>query len=455
MIRYIHLLVGIALFGVSLTFELAVFEMKALGIAAWMVYWWISQPVPLYITALLPIIVGPACGLASDVELAQAYGNKMVFLFFGGFVIALGIEKRALHKHFAQWIIQRFGNSPSRLLLSFMLATAFLSMWISNTATALMMLPMGLSVIASIPRFRLKKRFALALLLSIAYAANIGGTATLIGTPPNVQLAGILDQQFNIKVDFLQWLMLGFPFMLIAMLFTFFMMKWLFLRKIEFEVPEVKAEKMTSNQKRVLAIFLLVSVLWILSSLIGKVLPFQLNDTMIALAGAFLMFIVPAAKEDGALLKWKDLNRLPWGILFLFGGGLALASILANGQLVEAVVGGLEEISSIPVIALLFFIFLLTIFSTELMSNLALVSLLLPVIGEFALSAGLPLFHVCAGVALCSSCAFMLPISTPPNAIVYSSNMIKINSMIRVGLLLNLLTVLLVTFLVYWMVVQG
>jgi len=196
----------------------------AFGISFIIVYWWITQPIPIYLTALLPLILGPISGLISDTELAMSYGNKMIFLFLGGFILALGIEKWKLHSAFAETLISFFGNTPKRILLGFMLSTAFLSMWISNTATALMMLPMALAVIKSIPRFRLKKRFSIALLLSIAFAANIGGTATLIGTPPNIQMAAILEQNFDVHISFLSWMSFALPFMLLLLIITYFIL---------------------------------------------------------------------------------------------------------------------------------------------------------------------------------------------------------------------------------------
>ncbi|MEX2485859.1 MAG: SLC13 family permease [Brumimicrobium sp.] len=429
-------------------FESELFDVSALGLVIWMVYWWVTQPFPLYITALLPIIIGLPAEMLSHESLAQAYGNQMIFLFFGGFVIALAIEKWNLHEKIAFSIISSFGKTPTMLLGGFMVATAFLSMWISNTATALMMLPIALSVIRTIPRFREKRLFAIGLLLSIAFAANIGGTATLIGTPPNIQMAGILDQEFNMTIDFFEWFIIGFPFMIVMLTITFFLLRHFFTRNATFNIGEFVPEKLNINQKRILALFSFVVLLWMGRSLLNTILPFELSDTGIALMGSSLLFIIPSDKKQPILL-WEDLQRLPWGILFLFGGGLALAGILANANIVSALVNEMKPLIVMPIILLIAIIFAIAIFSTELMSNLALVSVIVPLMGEFAVEMNLPLFGISAGIALSASCAFMLPVATPPNAIVYSSNMIKVSNMLRIGLLLNLVTIIVVTTLIY------
>ncbi len=444
----VHFFIGILIFIGSYLFEVDVFNVQALGLAIWMVYWWVTQPIPLYATALLPIIVGLPFELIEKAPLAQSYGNHMIFLFFGGFVLALGIEKWKLHEQIAFSIIRTFGQTPVRILGGFMAATAFLSMWISNTATALMMLPIALSVIRAIPRFREKKLFSIGLMLSIAFAANIGGTATLIGTPPNIQMAGILNQQFDIQVDFIQWFVFAFPFMLTMLTITFFTLRYFFVKKASFEMGVIEKRKLDFNQRRILYLFITVVIFWMLRSFINQILPFEINDTSIALTGALLLFIIPS-KDRTPLLEWDDLKRLPWGILFLFGGGMALAAILADANIVSYLIDQLIPLIELPVIVLILIIVAIALFSTELMSNLALVSLLIPLIGEFALELDLPLIGVSAAVALSASCAFMLPVATPPNAIVYSSNLISVKNMVRYGLLLNLISVFVITGLVY------
>ena len=446
--QQIHFLVGILIFLSSQFFQVDVFDVKALGLAVWMVYWWVTQPIPLYATALLPIIVGLPFEMIEQAKLAEAYGNNMIFLFLGGFILALGIEKWDLHEFIAFTILRLVGQTPVRILAGFMAATAFLSMWISNTATALMMLPIAISIIKVTPRFREKKLFTIGLLLSIAFSANIGGTATLIGTPPNIQMAGILSSEFNVQVDFFQWFIFAFPFMLIMLLITFFTLRFYFVKQASFEMVEFGKRTLNINQKRILILFGLVVLSWMSRSLINQISPIEINDTAIALTGALLLFILPS-KEQKPLLVWGDLTQLPWGILFLFGGGMALASILANANIVAYFIQQLAPIAQLPMIVLVLIIVTIALFSTELMSNLALVSLLIPLIGEFALEMDLPLFGISAAVALSASCAFMLPVATPPNAIVYSSRQISLQNMIRYGFLLNVITVFVITGLVY------
>ena len=446
--KYLHFIIGIILFIVFSQFDISSFNSSALGLALWMVYWWISQPVPLYVTALLPIVVGVSFELIPNGVLAESYGNQMIFLFFGGFILALGIEKWKLHEQIAFSILRLFGRTPKRILGGFMFSTALLSMWISNTATALMMLPIAMSVIQAIPSFKEKRLFSVGLLLSIAFSANIGGTATLIGTPPNIQMAGILEQEFNMSISFFEWFMIGAPFMLIMLTFTYLLVRFYFIKNATFELEEIATQKMDINQKRVLFLFLTVVTLWMSRTFLNDYIPIVVNDTVIALTGAILLFILPST-EKRPLLIWEDLQRLPWGILFLFGGGMALAAILAEANIVSYLVDNMKPLANFPVIILLFVIFAVALFATELMSNLALVSLLIPLIGKFAIELDLPLLGISAGVALSASCAFMLPVATPPNAIIYSSNMIQIKDMVKYGFLLNLIASIVVTGVIY------
>jgi sodium-dependent dicarboxylate transporter 2/3/5 len=447
-VKYLHFFIGISLFFGSRFIEVSAFDSSALGLALWMVYWWISQPVPLYATALLPIIVGVPFELIPADALAQSYGNQMIFLFLGGFILALGIEKWNLHEQIALTIIRMFGRTPQRILGGFMFSTAILSMWISNTATALMMLPIAMSVIQTIPRFREKRLFSVGLLLSIAFSANIGGTATLIGTPPNIQMAGILEQEFNLTISFFEWFLIGTPFMLIMLVLTFFTLKYYFIKKASFVMEAIEPRRLDRNQKRVLYLFLVVVALWMSRTFLNDFMPIVINDTVIALSGAILLFIFPST-EKRPLLIWEDLNKLPWGILFLFGGGMALAAILAEAKIVTFLVEVMKPLANFPIVILLLVIFTVALFATELMSNLALVSLIIPLIGKFAIELDLPLLGISAGVALSASCAFMLPVATPPNAIVYSSNLIRIQEMVRYGFVLNLIAIVVVTLVIF------
>jgi sodium-dependent dicarboxylate transporter 2/3/5 len=397
------------------------------------------------------MLLGIPSGSVNEIELAQSFGNKMVFLFFGGFVIAIAIEKHKLHRYFAELIVGLIGKSPVRILAGFMISTAFLSMWISNTATTLMMLPMALAVNSTIPRFREKRKFTVALLLSIAFSANIGGTATLIGTPPNVQMAGILEDTFGVTIGFFQWFSFAFPLMVTLLFISFLSLRFIFLQRIEFKAEIPRPKKLTKPQMNVLLVFSLVIFLWSFSQPIQALFGIKMNDTSVALLGAFLMFIVPENRRiQKSLLNWGDLKKLPWGILLLFGGGLALAKMLSNSGTLNLVVDLLSSFGQLKMFILFLIIFMFAIFSTELMSNLALVSLLVPVMGEFAQTYDLPLLGMAAGIAISSSCAFMLPVATPPNAIVFGANIIPMRVMIKVGFLLNVISLTLITIVIYW-----
>jgi sodium-dependent dicarboxylate transporter 2/3/5 len=437
--RYIFLLLGLLLFFLLFTVVKDKYVAAGLGLVLTMVFWWITQPIPLYVTALLPICVGPLLGLVSNDQLAASYGNHMIFLFLGGFMMALGIEKWKLHEYISVRLIRFFGNSPVRILIGFMVATAFMSMWISNTATALMMLPMAVSVVKSV-KGEGKTRFSAGLLIAIAYAANIGGTATIIGTPPNVQLAGILAQQFDIHITFFEWLKLGFPFSVVMNFIAFLFIRYSFFRGLVLEMPEFEKAHLTSQQKTVLLTFLSIVFLWMFGKPIFSPLGINLSDTAIAVFGGGLFFVLPGEKKK-SLLIWRDMERIPWGILILFGGGLAVAQILANTGVVVSLVNSLGTWSTSSIVVIILLLITITVFATELMSNLALVSLMIPIVATFSTQFNLPLVVLCSGVALASSCAFMLPVATPPNAIVYASGLIPIKRMVLIGLFLNLAVV--------------
>jgi len=445
--RYINLLIGVIIFLVCTTLIESSTVGLGIGMVCAMVYLWISQPIPLYITALIPFIIGPAAGILSKEDLASAYGNHMIFLFLGGFIMAVGIEKWKLHEWIAVRLIHLFGSSPIRILFGFMVATAFMSMWISNTATALMMLPMALSVVKTIGGDGIQK-YSVGLMLGIAYAANIGGTATIIGTPPNVQLAGILSQEFGIRITFFQWLKIGVPFALIMITIGFFMLRYFFCQHLKLSIPEFEKTQLDSVQKRVLIAFIVVISLWMFGDLAANLVGFSINDTAIAVAGGIAFFIIPGEEAQKPLIVWSDMQRIPWGILILFGGGLAVAKTLANTGVLIDLVNAISswEIAAFGLIVLFFV--LLTVFATELMSNLALVSLVIPIAGTFAEVEGYSILALTSGIALAASCAFMLPVATPPNAILYSSNLIPIRSMVRIGLYMNLIVTVLITVII-------
>ena len=421
-----------------------------MALAVLMVGMWLTEVVPIYLTALVPIIIGPSLGIIDSSQLAAAYGDKNVFLFLGGFALALALEKWRVHEQVARRILQALGKDKTRLILGFMISTALLSMWISNTATTLMMLPMALAVV-KVDDDASDSRFPLLLLLSIAYSASIGGMATLVGSPPNIQMAGILKAQFDVNVDFMAWMQIGFP-LTIAMLGIAYFFFWFLLRKESADIEthlDFEPAPWTSPQLRVIGVFLFVVVLWIARSSIVKHTGFAFNDTAVALLGTFLLFVV-SAQENQALLDWNDTKDLPWGILLLFGGGLALAGCLETNGVIASLSDLFAQLSSLHYFILILMLVAISIFGTELMSNLALVTVFVPVVASFAMASSYSILQLCLPITLAASCAFMLPVGTPPNAIVFSSGKITIPQMAKVGFALNIFALLLISSVAYF-----
>ncbi|MBR9920903.1 MAG: DASS family sodium-coupled anion symporter [Bacteroidetes bacterium] len=440
---------------------------KVLAIAAWMVVWWMTEVVSLSVTALIPLTVFPLIGVMEIGEVAANYASPIVFLFFGGFVLALAIEKVDLHRRIALNIIRLTGISPDRIVLGFMLSTAFLSMWISNTATTVVMLPIALSVVQLLIHdedgfTKNDRNFALSLMLGIAFAANVGGTATLIGTPPNTVLVGFMEQEFGTSLSFVKWLMLGFPFMLIMLFLIYFILvKWVYpnhLPRFDSSAALIKGElrklgKIDREEAMVLTVFAATALLWIFRAPINKLIPgLSLSDAGISMLAALTLFSLPANMKAGKfVLEWKDTNRLPWGILILFGGGLALASGMAQAGIIDIIGDWISGYDSNPFLISALSIFVV-LFMTELMSNVALVNIFIPVLAGIAIGLDLPILHLAIPATLASSCAFMLPMATPPNAIVFASGHVKVHQMARAGVMLNFLAVLLLILLAQFLV---
>ena len=420
-----------------------------------MVTWWITEAIPIPITAMLPLVLFPVLGVAKMSEVAQPYGDPVVFLFMGGFILALGLEKYNLHQRIALNLIKLTGTSGNGIILGFMLATALISMWISNTATAIMMLPIASSVTFLLakdlgkqddPRF---KKFATGLMLGIAYAASIGGMGTIIGTPPNVVMVGYMKRMYNLDVAFTDWMLVGIPIMILVLIACYFIITKILYRNhltaidgsrelIQSKLKELGS--LSREEKRVLVIFCLTSFLWIfrqnINSLIGQNL---LDDTGIAMAGGVLMFLIPKnLNKMDFLLTWEDMKGMQWGILLLFGGGLALAEGMEQSGLVEKVGDYFKNSDPLSIGLLIFMLTLISMALTELMSNVALVTIFIPVVFGIAEGYGINPIWLAMPVTFAASCAFMMPISTPPNAILFASGYIRMKEMIKTGLLLNL-----------------
>lgn len=425
---------------------------NALALGGLMIYFWILEIIPIYVTALFPLIFAVPMGLSTADELAASYGNNVIFLFLGGFIVALALQKWEIHMQIARRILRIVGHSKPRIILGFLISTGFLSMWMSNTATALMMLPMAVAIIDSLPKDENNKRFSLLLLLTIAAAASIGGVGTLVGSPPNLIMAAILEKNFKIHVDFVGWLKIGMPLCL-ALLTAVYFLFYLLLgreRRDKVESFSMENEPWTANQKKVLAVFLLLVVLWSFKGLILKFTGFDYSDESAAILCASLLFLIPADKER-KLLAWHDTEKLPWGILLLFGGGLALAEILAKGGIVDLISNSFHVFTSWPYILLIAMVVVISIFGSEVISNTAQVTVLIPIIGKFALDSDLPVIQLCFAVTMAASCAFMLPMGTPPNAIVFSSGKIRMHQMAGVGLIMNIISAVLITLFSVWL----
>lgn len=440
-----------------------------LSVVSLMLCWWISEAIPIPVTALLPIVLFPTLDIMPIKQATLSYGHYIVFLFMGGFVIALALEKWGIHKRISLAILKITGTRANGIIAGFMIATAFLSMWMSNTATTVMMLPIAASVLQLIfkdhhsNRWNLSRGeeyFGLTLMLGIAYAANIGGTATLIGTPPNAVLAGFMQDSFNYTIDFASWIQIGLPFSICMLIICWLVLTQIVYRNnlghienadIIIEEEWSKLGAMTRGEKFVLTIFLVTASLWMFKGLLG----INISDTGIAIMAAITLFIVPVDIKKGEfILVWDDMAKLPWGILLLFGGGLSIAAAMSSSGLVEIIGDELSGLSTQGAVLLTLSIITVVLLMTELMSNVALISVFLPVLAALSiqLTENPLLFAIPATLA--SSCAFMLPMSTPPNAIVFASGYIRISQMVKAGVILNFISISLTLLLAFTLMIE-
>jgi solute carrier family 13 (sodium-dependent dicarboxylate transporter), member 2/3/5 len=442
--------------------EVAGWRMAA--VALLMAIWWMTEAVPIEATALLPLVLFPVLGILPMSGAAAPYANELIFLFMGGFFIAMAMERWGLHRRIALSIVSRVGTEPRRLVLGFMLATAFLSMWISNTATVAMMLPVAIAVAEMFrPPDASVHRFATALMLGTAYAASIGGAATLIGTPPNAVLAGAASELFDVQIGFFQWMMVGVPFAAILLPIA-----WLLLVGVLYPPGELSgsAEGLIQEQRRklgpmstgervVAVVFALTATAWIFrdAKTIGGIdLPGLatyfpgVTDATIAMAAAVVLFVIPVEpRRRQFALDWPTARRIPWGVLILFGGGLSLARAMEETGVAAWIGTAVEALGALPVILLLMATAALFIFLTEVSSNTATSTMAMPVMAGASLGLGIPALSLMAVAALSASMAFMLPVATPPNAIVFGSGYLTIPQMARAGVWLNVVSIALIT----------
>ena len=472
--KNIGLATGLILFVVILLLptpeSMPIQAMHVMAVAVLMATWWITEAIPIPATALLPIFLFPALGVMDGSEVTQPYANHLVYLFLGGFLIAVTIEKWNLHRRIALYTIELIGITPKRIILGFMIASAGLSMWISNTAATMMMITIGLAVLNQVideihadPKLHINTspehfNFGIALMLGIAYAASIGGIATLIGTPPNAILAGIVENHFGRSISFLDWFIFALPLSVVMLFIT-----WYYLTHIAFpceidhlpggketierEIKELGA--MSRQEKTVLFIFGLVATLWITRSFI-KIEQFKfITDSTIAMAGALLLFIIPSNLKKGEfLLDWKTACKIPWDILILFGGGFALAKGFTDSGLTLAIANQLYILQGSNLLLIIVAITGVVIFLTEITSNTATASMFLPIIAALAVAMAVHPYGLMVAVALAASFAFMLPVATPPNAIAFSSHYFSIEQMARTGIWLNLFGIIMIALFV-------
>lgn len=425
----------------------------SLGAASLMLIWWLSEALPLGVTALVPIVLFTPLGIADSLKSVTAnYGASIIFLFLGGFMIGIAMQKWRLHDRIALAILSRIGGSATAIIGGFMASTAFLSMWMSNTATTLMMLPVALSVLELLSfSEKEEKKFGTALLLAVAFAANIGGTATIIGTPPNALLASFLSEEFNYELSFATWMMFALPFTLTMLAIALAVLVLVFGVHHIGVIPGAAAMiqkkylglgRIGAEEKKVLAVFSVTAILWLGKSYLP--LPFPINDVMIAIAAGITLFILPSSTPGGRLLERDDLSRIPWDVLLLFGGGLNLAAALSGSGITDVIgssIAGIDMFSGSVVMFILLFTILMM---TETMGNMALITAMLPILVTVAITLDMPPMALAAGATLASSCAFMLPMGTPPNSIVFASGRISMPQMAKIGIWLNIISALLI-----------
>jgi len=443
------------------------------AVATLMAVWWMTEAVPLPVTSLLPLLLFPAAGVMTLDESAAPFANKYVFLFMGGFMIARAVERWGLHRRIALLTVLTAGTQPTRLVAGFMIATAFLSMWISNTASTVMMLPIGMSLIALVGNTLPDEEksdssnFAICMMLGIAYAASLGGLSTLVGTPTNIALAGFAEKQ-GIEIGFGRWMLFATPLAIVMLILT-----WLLLTRVVFPIrikhipggrqlirKELeKLGRVSRGEYTVLAVFASTALAWVCRGSLAKwtwltekiPLVAKIDDTQIALAAAILLFVIPVDRRKRIqALDWETAKTIPWGVLLLFGGGFSLAKAVTVSGLAEWIGGNVALLQNAPHVAMIIGVTLMIVFLTELTSNTPTIVAFLPILHSVARGIDLDPMLLMVPATVAASCAFMLPVATPPNAIVFGSGHISIHSMVKAGMWLNMLAIVLIVVWMQW-----
>lgn len=437
---------------------------RTAAVVALMAIWWITEALPIYATAMLPLVLFPMLGIADIATAAAPYGNPIVFLFLGGAMLAIAIQRWNLHQRIALAILGRVGTGASRLVGGFMVATAFLSMWVSNTAAALVMLPMALAVIAMLkecddPALDSGKLNTV-LMLGVAYGASFGGMSTIIGTPPNALLVAFMEQTYGIQISFAAWLAFGLPMAIVLLLIS-----WLLLTRVSYRLTstaicgagELIQQRraglgpVSTGEKIVSIVFFVVAAAWVLSPLINAAVPgLNLTDATIAMTGAVLLFLIPVNwRKNEFVLNWESAAKAPWGILLLLGGGLSLAEATSSSGLADVAGTWLVGMDRAPFWLVLLAVVTVVVILSEVASNTATAATLLPVAAAVALALGVDPTLLCIPVTLAASFGFMLPVATPPNAIVFSSGYVTASQMARAGILLDLACIVVLVLAAY------
>lgn len=445
------------------------------GIGILMAFWWVSEAIPIGATSLIPLVLFPAFGVLNGKDVSNAYINYVIFLFLGGFLMALALEKVELHKRIALKILSKLGGSPFKILLGFMLASAFLSMWMSNTATAMMMLPIALSVIKTLETVHGGKvlgKYTTAIMLGIAYACSIGGVVTLVGTPPNLSLVRIFEIIYpkGPEISFGQWMIFAFPIALVMFVVALLVNYFVFPPSPEMTIKNKSFFKdkfkelgpITVDQKRVLILFILLTVMWVFrktlhigdftlpgwSSIFGE--PKFINDGTVAIFVGLLLFIVPSSRKGEGLITWETTRNIPWGIILLFGGGFALAKGVIDSGLSNYIGEQLSGAAGMGQTGLLFSVTGLMTFLTEFTSNTATTEMMLPVVASLTKELHMNPLFLMVPLTLAASMAFMFPVATPPNAVVFGSGKVKMGEMMKAGIIINIIAIVSIVALMYF-----
>ncbi|MFP7707969.1 SLC13 family permease [Trueperella sp. LYQ141] len=428
------------------------------AVAVLMGVWWMTEAIPLAATALVPVAIFPVLGVMKFSDAGNPYASSTIFLFMGGFFLALAMQRWNFHRRIALLTVLLVGTKPKRLILGFMVATGFLSMWVSNTATAVMMLPIGISVLTTVGAESGKgntaknSNFGIALMLGIAYSASIASLSTLIGTPPNALLRGYLQDNHGIVLSFGKWMLFATPLAWLFVLITWQLLIRLFKPEVD-ELPGGRAlienelkkmGPMSAQEKIVGAIFVLAALSWIIIPTLWPDGP--ITDSTIAMILSLVLFITPAKPKEGvAILDWETAKEIPWDVLLLFGGGLSLSAAFGKSGLSNWIGSVASHLAGLPVIIIVIAVAAIVVFLTEMTSNTATAAAFLPIIGAVAVGMGVDVQLLVIPVALTATCAFMLPVATPPNAIAYGSGYLRISHMVKAGFWLNIIAILLVT----------